>query len=352
MRAAPLRIGLVAPLWYPVAADRGGIEQVIFLLARELVAVGHDVTLLASGDSVCAGHLVPVCPEGVAPAMEQGRASDYSLHELATIGQALRRAPEVDVLHSHLGTRLIPFAAFAATPVVHTVHTSISRDMRWLVAQFPGAWISTVSCWQAAALDGVAAARVIPNGIDLEAFPFSPDADDYLLVLGRIEARKGIDAAIDASSAAGRRLVIAGSVADRAYFETRIRPRLDGERVRWVGAVSGAEKVRLLQRAHGLLFTVQWEEAFGLVMIEAMACGTPVVALTRGAVPEIVSNGTNGYHAPDAADLPALIAKLDALERARVRASVEGCYSHRRMVAEYVALYRHALEGATCGRAG
>ena len=352
MNDGPLRIGLVAPLWYPVAPDRGGIEQVVLLLARELVALGHDVTLLASGDSVSAARLVPVCPEGVAPAMEQDRASDYSLHELTAIGKALRHAAEVDVLHSHLGTRLVPFAEVAGVPLVHTIHTSISRDMRWVLSQFPGACINTVSRWQAAALGRLPVECVIPNGIDIEAFPFSPDADDYLLVLGRIEPRKGVDTAIDAARAAGRSLVIAGPVADRAYFESRIRPCLDRDRIHWVGAVRGAEKLRLLQRAHGLLFTVQWEEAFGLVMIEAMACGTPVVALTRGAVPEIVTPRVNGAHTEDVRELPFLVERIASLDRARVRASVEQRFSHHGMVRAYVDLYRRLVAEAPAVRAG
>src|SRR5262249_14673080 len=160
--------------------------------------------------------------------MEKGLASDYAIHELAALGRALQRAHEVDLLHSHLGARLAPFTAFSPAPLLHTVHTSISHDIRWLVGQFPGAHLSTVSRWQAAALDGVAAADVVPNGVDLDALPFSPQSDDYLLVLGRIEPRKGVDVAIEVAQAAGRRLVIAGHVADRAYFEERIRPHLDG----------------------------------------------------------------------------------------------------------------------------
>src|SRR5262249_37420870 len=147
-----------------------------------------------------------------------------------------------------------------------------------LLGEFPGARLTAVSRAQVAALAGVANPEVIANGIDMEAMSFSALADDYLLVLGRIEARKGVDVAIDVARAAGRRLIIAGRVADRGFFEERIRPRLDN-RIRWIGPVGGVKKIRLLQRAHALLFPVQWEEAFGLVMIEAMACGTPVVAL-------------------------------------------------------------------------
>jgi glycosyltransferase involved in cell wall biosynthesis len=336
---SPLRVGLVAPLWHPIAPDRGGVEQIVFLLARELAASGHDVTLVASGDSAPVGRLVPVCPQNVVAAMEAGLASDYSLFEAASVAETIRIAPTVDVVHSHLGARLVPLTPLVAAPVLHTLHTSISADMRWVLAQFPGRSVNAVSEWQAGALDGDRV-PVVPNGIDLDAFPFEPTAGDYLLTLGRVEPRKGVDVAIDVARASGRPLVIAGHVVDRAYFAERIRPRVDGERVRYVGPVGGAEKLRLLQGARGLLFPVQWEEAFGLVMVEAMACGTPVLALARGAVPEIVVAGENGFHAPDAESLVPLVARLGGLDRWRVRASVERRFSHRRMVAGYVALYR------------
>ena len=339
MAEHPLHVGLVAPLWYPIEPDRGGIEQVVSLLARELRTRGHRVTLIAAGGSVPVGRLVRVCPEGIATAMERGTACEYPLYEAAAVGRALRVAREVDVLHSHLGARLVPIAAFAQAPIVHTIHTSISSDMRWLLREFPDARLTVVSRAQAAALAGVGSPEVITNGIDMEAMPFSAAADDYLLVLGRIEARKGVDVAIDVARAARRRLVIAGRVADRAFFEEHIRPRLD-DRVRWIGPVGGAEKMRLLQRARALLFPVQWEEAFGIVMIEAMACGTPVVALARGAVPEIITPGENGAYAGDAAELPPLVDRVAALDRARVRASVEQRFSHHRMVTAYVDLYR------------
>jgi glycosyltransferase involved in cell wall biosynthesis len=318
MAARSLHIGLLAPLWHPIEPDRGGVEQVVYLLARELQARGHRVTLIAAGGSRPVGQLVPVYPEGITAAMEKGRVDDYRLYEAAAIAHALDVAAQVDVLHSHLGARLVPIEAFAHAPVVHTIHTSISADMRWLLSEFPGARLTVVSHAQAAALDGAARPEVIANGIDVETMPFYAAPGDYLLVLGRIEARKGVDVAVDVARAAGRPLIIAGRIADRLYFEERVRPRLD-ERIRWVGPVDGAEKLRLLQGASALLFPVQWEEAFGLVMVEAMACGTPVVALARGAVTEVVTPGVNGDWAEHADQLPFLVDRVTALDRARVR---------------------------------
>jgi glycosyltransferase involved in cell wall biosynthesis len=342
MAELPLHVGLVAPLWYPIETDRGGIEHIVSLLARELVACGHQVTLIAAGGSAASGRLVRVYPEGLATAMERGAAFEYPLYEAAAAGHALRVAREVDVLHSHLGPRLVPVAAFAQAPIIHTIHTSISSDMRWLLGEFPGARLTVVSRAQAATLAGIASPEVIANGIDMDAMSFWAVPDDYLLVLGRIEARKGVDLAIDVARAARRRLIIAGQVSDRAFFEERIRPRLD-DGIRWIGPVGAAEKLRLLQHARALLFPVQWEEAFGLVMIEAMACGTPVVALARGAVAEIITPGENGDYAADIRELPALVDRVAALDRARVRASVAERFSHRRMVRAYIDLYRRVV---------
>jgi glycosyltransferase involved in cell wall biosynthesis len=252
----------------------------------------------------------------------------------------LEHAHEVDVLHSHLGPRLVPLSTRIGVPVVHTVHTSISSDMRWILEQFPGRHITAVSRWQA--IDGLAEWTVVPNGIELDAFPFAADKDDYLLTLGRVEAAKGVHVAIDVARASGRPLVIAGPIVDGPYFAERIRPRLD-DRVRWVGPVGGTEKLRLLQRAHALLFPAQWDEAFGLVMVEAMACGTPVVAIARGAVAEIVIDGVNGFRASGVAALPDLVARVSTLDRVRVRASVTERFSHRQMTDAYLRLYRRVV---------
>jgi glycosyltransferase involved in cell wall biosynthesis len=274
---------------------------------------------------------------------------EYRLYEAAAVARALDVAGEVDLLHSHLGTRLVPLAAFARAPVIHTIHTSVSGDMRWLLKEFPAARLTVVSHAQAAAFDGAARPEVIANGIEIEAMPFSAAPGDHLLVLGRVEPRKGVGVAIDVARAAERPLIIAGRIADRDYFEERVRPRLD-ERIRWVGPVGGAEKLHLLRGACALLFPVQWEEAFGLVMVEAMACGTPVVALARGAVREVVTPGVNGDWAEHADELPSLVDRVAALDRARVRASIERRFSHRRMVNDYLELYRRVLVGTAARR--
>ncbi len=343
MSKQSLHVLLVAPLWYPVVPDRGGVEQVIFLLAQELLAQGHQVTLIASGDSAPLGRLVSICPEAVATAMAEGQIDEYSYYESVAISETLRLASSVDVVHSHLNGALVPFAPLLPVPVLHTQHIAVTKDLRWLVHRFPQTHLVTVSRWQAAALAWSGNVAVVANGIDMAAFPLCAEPDEYLLFLGRLHPDKGPLIAIEVAKALHRPLILAGYIVDQVFFEQQIAPKVDGCLVRYVGPVGGAEKVRLLQKAKGLLFPALWEETFGLVMVEAMACGTPVVALRKGAVPEIITPGVNGFYGECPADLPVLVERLVEVDRARVRQSVQERFSHHRMVKQYLAVYHRLL---------
>lgn len=348
MPSSSLRIALMAPLWYPIMPDRGGIEQIIFLLVQELLSQGHEVILIATGDSASLGRLVAVYPEGLASAMERGAAYDYSYYEAAAISELFRLSNSIDLVHSHLGGALIPFGSLLPVDVLHTLHTAVTDDIHWLIRRFPHTHLSTVSHFQAAVLREVGAATVVANGIDMRAFPLCQEPDDYLLFLGRIEAKKGAHLAIAAAKALGQPLILAGSVSvvDRPYFEQEIRPELKSGLVQYVGPVQGNRKVKLLQRAKGLLFPVLRDEAFGLVMVEALACGTPVVALRRGAVSEIIIPGVNGFYGESPADLPGLVKRLGEIDRVQVRQSVLGRFSHDDMARAYVAVYHRLLQSA------
>jgi glycosyltransferase involved in cell wall biosynthesis len=339
----PRRIALLAPLWFPIEPDRGGIEQVVFLLARELVERGHDVRLVASGDSTAPGRLEPVCERHIVAAMESGDAAEYSYYEAASIARVLELAHEVDLVHSHLSGALVPFTSLLPVPVLHTLHCPVSQDISWLAERFPEAHLTAVSQHLANSLVAGAAEAVVPNGIYMPRFHFCGEPDDYLLYLGRIEARKGVQVAIDVAQQVGIPLVLAGSKTDRDFYAQHVATA-DPRRVRYVGRVTGPDKVELLRRARALLFPSLEEETFGMVIIEAMACGTPVVALRRGAVAEIVTPGVNGFHASDVEELPPLVARVREIDRARVRASVIERFSHQRMADAYVALYRRLCE--------
>jgi glycosyltransferase involved in cell wall biosynthesis len=342
-----LHVALLAPLWYPVAADKGGVEQIVFLLARELLARRHQVTLIASGDSAPLGRLVTVYPEGMISAMEKGEVDEYSYYEAATLGEALRLAGSVDLIHSHLNCALVPFAPVLSVPVLHTIHVAMARDMVWLAGRFPlppTNLLTTVSSHQEAALADLGNVTTVYNGIDMEAFPPCMAPEDYLLFLGRLEPYKGPAVAIEIAKTLRQPLILAGPAVNRPFFEKQIAPEIDGHLIRYVGPVQGTRKIELLRKAKGLLFPIQWDEPFGLVMIEAMACGTPVVALRRGAVPEVITPGINGFYGEQPADLPPLVKHLTEIDRAQVRSSVQERFSHRRMVDDYLVLYRHLLQ--------
>jgi glycosyltransferase involved in cell wall biosynthesis len=338
-----LRVLLVAPLWYPVVADKGGIEQVVFLLAQELVAQGHDLTLICTGDSAPLGRLITVCPESLVAAMMRGTSGEYCYYESVAVSEALRLSASVDIVHSHLNAAMIPFAPLMSTPVLHTHHIEVTNDLCWQLQRYPDTHLTTVSQSQRTALGWAGDVTLIPNGVDMTEFSFCAQPEDYLLFLGRLHPKKGVEIAINIAETLQQRLVIAGPIVDRNFFNERIEPRIDGDRIRYLGTVGGAAKVQLLQRAKTLLFPVLWDEAFGLVMAEAMACGTPVVALARGAVSEVVIPGVNGYHCTHPNELFPLIDRAAALDRAVVRQSAVGRYSHLQMVEQYVAAYRRLL---------
>jgi glycosyltransferase involved in cell wall biosynthesis len=333
-----------------VAADtRGGREQMIFLLARELLAQGHEVTLIASGDSTPLGQLVVICPEGVLSAMEKGDIDDYSYYEAAAISETLRIGDSVDLVHSHLDCGFVPFASLLHVPVLHTLHGAVTRDMPWLIHRFPQTNLATVGQHQEATLQEANTITTIQNGIDVTAFPFCGQPQDYLLFLGRLDPIKGPHLAIEIAKSLGKMLILAGPIVNRTFFEQQIAPKIDCHQIKYVGHVQGWSKIELLQKARGLLFPVLWEEPFGLVMVEAMACGTPVVALRRGSVPDIVVPGINGFYGECPGDLPGLVQRLDEIDRAQVHRSVQTRFSHKRMVNDYQALYHRLRQPCVRG---
>lgn len=348
---ARLRIAQVAPLWLPVPpADYGGAERIVDWLTRWLVAQGHDVTLVASGDSSTPARLVPVVPRHLTRMMREGAAERHEPYVAAAVAWALERAHAFDVVHMHLEPHWIPVASRAACPVVFHLHTALSCDDVWALERHPDVHAVGISREQLAPLSAEARARtpIIPNGCDFDEYPFSDAHAGYLLFLGRMGPHKDPVAAIEVARAAGMPLILAGAPVDdreRAYFEAHVRPRVDGERVRWVGPVGGATKLELLRRAAALLFPIRWGEPFGVVMIEAMACGTPVVACARGSVPEVVDPGVTGFYAESPDRLAPLVREAIALPRRPVRQRARERFSRGRMAAACEELYARLAAG-------
>jgi glycosyltransferase involved in cell wall biosynthesis len=343
--SGPLRIGLVPPLWTPIPPKTyGGIELMVHLMTEELVRQGHDVTLFGTADSRTSARLEPVCEQNMLDYMAATDACVYEAFANAAVARVLARAAGYDVLHFHIGMHWVPFATLVDTPSIFTIHTFPSYDDRWLARNFPGVALAGISHYQAAQL-AEGAGREIPvvhNGCDLASFQPRYEPGRYLAFLGRMSHDKNPLDAIRIARSAGMPIVLAGQpqqAKEEAWFDKEIRPLIDGESVLYIGPVDHGQKNELLRNAAALIFPIQWPEPFGLVMIEAMACGTPVLAHALGSVPEVVDPGITGYHAATIQEMHALLPATLALDRHRVREHAETRFSFARMVERYLEVY-------------
>ena len=333
-----MRVLHVAPLWHPVARDsHGGIETLLASLIDAQLRMGCDVSLIATGDSnVPSGvELIAAAPVGLVTQMGRSTAWEYEYYEQEALALAAERGNDVDVVHSHLGP-----SAFVLPDFLHTWHNDVTADLEWFVSRRPETRLTTVSESQAARLRAAGARRcaVVPNGIDLEQFPFRAHAGPGLVFLGRMEADKGPDLAVAAARAAGRPLVLAGPMVDRDFFTERVLPGL-GPDVHYAGVLDHSDKVELLGRSSCALVPSRFEEAFGLVAVEAMACGTPAVGLTNGALGEVIDDDVTGYTTAEASSLGDLVLRAEKLDRGAIRQRAEERFSIERAAARYLELY-------------
>jgi glycosyltransferase involved in cell wall biosynthesis len=344
-----MRIALLAPVALPVPpAGYGGTELVVAQLADGLVRRGHDVTLFASGDAHTAAALRARYPR----ALELEGVTDkprYQVFEHAHVSWALSQASAFDVVHDHTKMWGVRHAAQAGAPVVTTVHNDFTLERRAIYGAYPDHPYVAISRAHAARMPELNFVDVVYNGLDLGPTAFRATKDDYFLFIGRLDDKKGAHLAARAAALADVPLVMAGRIEkERAFFEREVAPWLDGVRRRYVGEVTGAAKWDLYAGARALLFPIQWEEPFGLVMIEAMACGTPVIATRRGSVPEIVVPGETGLVLAPDADAAALAAALRAgaaLDPRACRDRVAAHFSADAMVAGYERVYARLARG-------
>ncbi|GGG42235.1 glycosyl transferase [Caldovatus sediminis] len=342
-----MRIAQVAPLAEAVPPRLyGGTERVVSYLTEELVALGHEVTLFASGDSRTGARLEAVVPRAL---RLDGGVRDPNAPHVLMLRRVLAGAAEFDVIHFHLDHLHLPAMLGRGVPFVTTLHGRLDLpELGPLFAAFPQAPFVSISEAQRRPLRDVPMTwlATVHHGIPRDLLRFSPQHRGYLAFLGRISPEKGPDAAIRIARAAGIPLRIAAKVdpADRAYFEAVVRPMLDGPGVEYIGEIGEAEKSAFLGGAMALLMPIDWPEPFGLVMIEAMACGTPVLAYARGSVPEVVEDGVTGLLVGSETEAAAALGRIAALDRAAVRAAFEARFTARRMAEDYVAVYRRLLQ--------
>jgi glycosyltransferase involved in cell wall biosynthesis len=329
---------MLAPIaWRTPPRHYGPWELVTSLLTEALVARGVDVTLFATLDSETAGTLDGVVPAGY----EEDRSLDAKVWEYLHLAHVFSRAAEFDLIHNQADFPAHAFAPLVATPVVTTIHGFSSERILPMYAPFQDR-VHFVAISDADRHPALRSAATIHHVIRIEEYAFDPVGSEDLLFFGRIHPDKGAAEAIAAAEASGRRLDLYGIVQDEAYFAAKVRPHLD-DRVAYHGAVGGEARVRALGSARALLHLINFAEPFGLSVIEAMACGTPVIATRRGSMPELIEDGVNGFLVDSVDQAVAAIERAGALDRAAVRASVARRFSVERMADDYLALYRRIL---------
>jgi glycosyltransferase involved in cell wall biosynthesis len=322
----------------------GGIEWVVSLLADGLADAGHDVTLFASGDSHTKAKLAFVYE--IAPSAEIGRAQVEIHHALA----CFERANEFDVINDHSGPPAAVIGGAVKTPTVHTVHGPLLGEAGELYEQVarvsPRTGLISISMNQRALHPELPWVANIPNALDFSFYPVQPKRGDYFLFLGRMNPEKGAHRAVAVAMEAGVPLKLAGKKrepAEEVYFHEYVEPHLREGHIEYLGEVTHGEKVELLQDARATLFPVDWEEPFGLVMIESMACGTPVIATRHGAVPEVMGDGRGGVVVDHWREIPEALERADAIDPLECRRYVEGQFAPERMVGDYERAYEAAV---------
>jgi glycosyltransferase involved in cell wall biosynthesis len=339
-----MRIAQVAPLTESVPPRTyGGTERVVSYLTESLVALGHDVTLYASGDTQTSATLRPGCPRSLRTDPEAG---DTVLVHLQMMQNVLAESQNFDVIHFHTGWCEFPIFADHSTPCLATLHGPLDvPDVQARLRQVPDFPFVSISNSQRLPLPTARWLGTVYHGLPEVLPDRRAGSRDYLAFVGRICPEKRPDLAIEIARRSGLKLKIAAKVdrVDQAYFETVIQPLLALPDIEYVGELDEAEKMAFLAGARALVFPIDWPEPFGLVMIEAMACGTPVVAYRRGSVPEVVEDGVTGYIVEDIAGAVAAMSRLDRLDRGLIRAEFQRRFSAPRMAHDYVALYRKLL---------
>src|SRR5919198_3717367 len=339
-----MKIAILAPPWFAVPpSGYGGIEWVVWLLADGLTERGHDVTLFASGDSRTKAHLEAVFEHP--PSELIGRSFPELRHALA----CYERSEDFDVVNDHTGMLGAALGGLSRAPVVHTVHGPLDGEpglvYRSLGVVAPRVGLISISLNQRRAQPDLNWVANVPNALDLEHFPCKPHRGEYLLFLGRMNHEKGAHRAVAVAMELGLPLKMAGKMREpreREYFAEFVEPHL-GDGIEYLGEVNHGTKVELLQNARATLFPIEWEEPFGLVMIESMACGTPVIATRHGAVPEVIADGRGGVIVDHWHEIVDALERAEAIDPIECRHYAEERFAPERMVGDYVRAYREAV---------
>jgi len=340
-----MRIAVLSPIsWRTPPRHYGPWESVVSLLTEELVRLGLDLTLFASGDSQTSGKLVAVCPR---PYSEDDSV-DPKVAECLHISEVFERAADFDVIHNHYDFLPLTYSALVKTPVVTTIHGFSSPAIIPVYKKYNARshYVAISEADKSPELDYLA---TIHHGIDVAQFPFLEAEGKYLLFFGRIHPHKGVREAIDVAQRVGIKLVIAGIIQDQDYFAAEVEPHIDGRTVEYLGSVGPDQRADVLGHALALLHLISFDEPFGLSMVESMACGTPVIAFPRGSIPELIRHGETGYIVEDIEHAVDAVAALRSIDRSACREDVERRFSHTRMARDYVDAYEKILNPGAGG---
>ncbi len=334
-----MRIAMLSSIaWRTPPRKYGPWERVVSLLTEGLVACGVDVTLFATQDSVTRGTLY-----GTAPCpYEEDSAMDPKVWECLHIAEVFEHADEFDLIHNHFDFLPLSYSRLVNTPVMTTIHGFSSPKILPVYKKYndTGYYVSISNADRAPDLSYYA---TVYHGIDLESFTYSETPEDYLLFFGRIHHDKGAEEAVEIARQAGIRLVMAGVIQDPAYFAQKVEPHLEKGKVEYMGVAGPQERDRLMGGAVGLIHPINFNEPFGLSVVEANACGTPVIAFPKGSMPELIQEGVNGYLVEGVENAALAVGRLNTVSRRSCREVVENRFSQQRMTEDYLALYKSIL---------
>ena len=343
-----MRIALLAPLWKKVPPEKyGGSELVVANLAKGLVELGHEVTTFACGGSKVQGELVPVIEKPMHELIGGFNWNGIQQYEFLSYFELGKRLKNFDIIHNHMGFHPIALAPYLAIPMVTTLHSSLPPDFPYLAEAFKEYPFVSISDAQRKLSPDLNYVGTVYHGIDVKSFqPDLKKKDNYFVFLGTLSENKGIDIAVWFAKQLGAKLTIAGEIreVDKPFLEKEVMKHIDGERIKFVGEIGHEEKVELLSSASALLFPSRWNEAFGLVMIEALACGTPVIALKNGAVSEVLKDGETGYIIEDEMLFGEAMKKINEISRETCRAEAEKKFDISAMAKNYVETYKSLIE--------
>lgn len=335
-----MHIAMLSPIaWRTPPRHYGPWENVASLITEGLVAHGHEVTLFATADSQTSGKLHAVCPKGY----EEDRSLIPKVWECLHISELFENADAYDIIHNHFDYLPLTYSGLTTTPLVTTIHGFSSPAILPVFRKYNGKvfYVSISDADRSPDLDYI---RTIHHGIDIMQFDFQATPDDTLLFFGRIHNDKGARQAIEIAKASNKKLIMAGIIQDQGYYDQYIAPYTDNDKVVYLGSAGPAERSRLLGKACALLHPIQFDEPFGLSVIESMACGTPVIAFDRGSMPELIKNGKTGFLVSSVSEAVEAVARIQDIDRVFCRHHVERNFTVDHMVNEYIKVYEMILQ--------